>query len=242
MPRRSPGQRASVRFGWLRVGRRSNGLALAAVSAILGFLVVVQLQSQAGVPGLQGRSSQELTVLIGNLSTHNGQLRQEIAVLERQVAALAAGGDRGESSVDAVRTDLRRVRAWVGMAPVRGPGVEITIAGPLPGDAVSELLNELRNAGAEALDVDGVRLVPGSVVAGPAGALTLDGQSLPNPLRVRAIGSPVVRTGSLTRVSGPLAVLDARFPDVLVEVVPADVIELPASERNVVPVHGQPRL
>jgi len=238
--RRSVRPSASALVGSLVVGRRSSRLALSVVTAILGFLVVVQLQSQAAAPGLEGRSSQELTVLIGNLSTHNGQLRQEIAALERQAADLAAGSDRGESSVNAVRTDLRRVRAWIGMAPVRGPGVEITVAGPLPGDAVADLLNELRNAGAEALAVDGIRLVPGSVVVGPSGALTLDGRALPDPLRISAIGAPEILTGSLTRVSGPLAVVDARFPDVLVEVTPADMLQLPASGRRLVPVNGRP--
>lgn len=221
---------------------RPNRVALTVVAGILGFLVVVQLRSQAAAPGLEGRSSQELTVLIAGLSTRNDQLRDEVATLERQAAELQAGDDRGESSIDAVRTDLRRVRAWIGMASVRGPGVALTIAGPVPGDAVADLLNELRNAGAEAVAVDGVRLVPGAVVVGRAGELTLDGRALPDPLRIEAIGAVSVLVGSLTRVAGPLAVLGARFPDVLVEVEPVEDHQLAASDRRLVPVHAEPRI
>lgn len=218
----------------------SSRLSVALVAALLGFLAVRQLYSQAAVPGLEGRSSQELTVLIANLSTRNSQLRDEVAALERQAADLQAGGDRGESSIDSVRTDLRRVRGWIGIAPVRGPGVTVTIAGPIPGDAVADLLNELRNAGAEAIAVGDTRLVPGSVVAGPSGDLRLDGVELPDPLRIHAIGDSAVLVGSLTRIAGPLAVFDARFPDVLVEVEPVDDLQLAASDRPLVPVHAKP--
>jgi uncharacterized protein YlxW (UPF0749 family) len=222
--------------------RRRNRFALTAVTAILGFLVVVQLKSQASAPGLSGQSAQELTVLVANLSTRNDQLRDEISSLEAQAADLANGQTRGESSVDAVRSDLARVKAWIGLAPVRGPGVEVTVAGPLPGDGVEDLLNELRNAGAEAITVEDVWIVPGAVVAGAAGSLLLGEQPLGNPLHIRAIGTPSILTGSLTRVGGPIAQLAARFPEVLIEVDALDSMDLPATDRNLVPANGQPHL
>lgn len=222
--------------------RRRNRFALTVVCAVLGFLVVVQLKSQASAPGLSGQTAQELTVLVANLSTRNDQLRDEISTLEAQATDLSEGQTRGDSSVDAVRSDLARVKAWIGLAPVRGPGVEVTVAGPLPGDGVEDLLNELRNAGAEAIAVEDTRIVPGAVVAGASGSLTLGDQALGNPLHIRAIGTPSILTGSLTRVGGPIAQLGARFPEVLIEVDAVDSMDLPATERNLVPANGQPHL
>jgi uncharacterized protein YlxW (UPF0749 family) len=222
--------------------RVRSRLAVTLVAAILGFLAVVQVRSQATAPGLGERSSQELTVLIANLTTRNEQLRAEIATLQSQAADLAAGGVRGESSLDSVRTDLRRVRAWSGLAPVRGPGVVVTVSGAVPGDAIADVVNELRNAGAEALAVGGVRLVPGVVVSGPPDALTVGRTKLTIPVKIAAIGAAPVLTGSLTRVSGPIAVLSARFPSAVVDVQPVDDMTLPASDRTLVPVHGTPRL
>lgn len=222
--------------------RAANRTALTAVCAILGFLVVVQLKSQASAPGLTGESAQELTVLVANLSTRNDQLRDEISTLEAQATDLTQGRIRGDSSIDAVRSDLARVKAWIGLAPVRGPGVEVTVAGPLPGDGVEDLLNELRNAGAEAIAVEDVRIVPGAVVAGAGGSLTLGERPLGNPVHIRAIGTPSILTGSLTRVGGPIAQLGARFPEVLVEVEALDSMDLPATDRNLVPTNGQPHL
>ena len=52
-----------------------------------------------------------------------------------------------------------------------GAGVRVTVAGPLPGDALEQLLNELRNAGAEAIAIGDDRgSCPGDVADGPGAA------------------------------------------------------------------------
>jgi uncharacterized protein YlxW (UPF0749 family) len=224
------------------VRTRSAQLSVAAVAFVLGLLVVAQLRAQAGAAGLQARSAQELTVLVANLTTRNEQLRREVASLEREVADLTAAAARGESSVDRLRTDLARIRTWAGLDPVVGPGVRVTVGGPLPGVAVEDLLNELRNAGAEALAVGGVRIVPGVVVAGPPGALSVLDTRLPDPFEIEAIGSPETLTGSLTRMGGIVAQLSARFPEATVTVTPVERLRLPATDRDLRPSHGTPTL
>lgn len=221
---------------------RSAQLSVATVAFVLGLLVVAQLRAQAGAAGLQARSAQELTVLVANLTTRNEQLRREVASLEREVADLTAAAARGESSVDRLRTDLARIRTWAGLDPVVGPGVRVTVGGPLPGVAVEDLLNELRNAGAEALAVGGVRIVPGVVVAGPPGALSVLDTRLPDPFEIEAIGSPETLTGSLTRMGGIVAQLSARFPEATVTVTPVERLRLPATDRDLRPSHGTPTL
>lgn len=223
--------------------RRPRGrLALTAVLAILGFLVVLQLRVQSAAPGLAGLSAQELTVLIANLATRNEQLAGEVETLEQQAAALEAGQNRGQDSLGQIEADLRRVQAFSGMTGVLGDGVRVGVEGPLPADAVGQLLNELRNAGAEALAVGAYRLVPGVAIGGRAGALEVDGRLLGDRFEILAIGSPETLTGSLTRAGGPIAQLAAQFPGVLVEVVPADELSLPPTTRDLTLQHGKPRV
>jgi uncharacterized protein YlxW (UPF0749 family) len=222
--------------------RFRNQLTMAAVAFLLGVLVVVQLRTQQAAPGLAGLSAQDLTVLVANLNTRNDQLRKEISGLERELGALATSQSRGETSVDQLRGDLARVRAWAGLEPVFGPGVSVTVDGPLPGPAVEDLLNELRNAGAEAIGIEGIRIVPGTAVAGSDGALSVDGTLLPHPFEIRAIGSSETLTGSLTRVGGPVALVGATYPDVALTVTPLERIDLPPTGRSLIPSHGHPRL
>ena len=217
-------------------------LAIAAVALALGLLVVVQLRAQAGGAGLAQLSSQDLTVLVANLNARNDQLRREVALLEDELAALNQNRLRGEESIDELRADLRRVRAYTGLDPVGGPGVTISISGPIDGSGVEELINELRNAGAEAIGVGEIRIVTGVVVSGVRGAASIAGSRLGLTFELSAIGAPDKLTGSLTRSGGVIAQLAATEPDVIVTVTPVDRIELPATNNDLVPAHGQPRL
>lgn len=222
--------------------RVSGRLAVSAVLVLLGFLVVVQLRSQATNPGLAGKSAQDLTVLVANLTTQNNRLREEIGVLEGQRAAVAAAVQRGDTSAVQIRTDLSRIQGWSGALAITGAGVRIQVDGPLPGDAVGLLINELRNAGAEGIAIGELRDVPGVVVTGPAGDLTVGGVPLQLPLEILAVGQPEALSGSLTRAGGPIAQLAARFPDVSVAVTALDAVTLPATDRDLNPRLGRPRI
>lgn len=221
---------------------RRNQLTIAAVAFVLGLLVIVQLRTQQSGAAFAGLSSQDLTVLVANLNARNDQLRREVANLERELATLTQNTERGEVSLDELRADLRRVRLYAGLEAATGQGVVILIRGPVDGTAIEDLVNELRNAGAEAIALQDVRLVPGVVVAGAAGALQVDGQDLGNPVTLVAIGAPDKLTGSLTRSGGIIAQLAATQPEVTVEVTPVDAVAVPATTKDLVPVSGRPRL
>ncbi len=222
--------------------RLRNQVTIAAVSFILGLLVVVQLRAQAAGSGLGAMSSQDLTVFVANLNAGLDQRRQEIAALERDLATLSANQDRGVVSLGQVRDELASIRAYAGLDPVVGPGVTVTVDGPIDGPAVEDLINELRNAGAEAIGIDGVRIVAGSVVTGGPGQVAVEGDRLDDPFNVSAIGGAETLTGSLTRIGGIVAQVAATYPDVTLTVTPVTRLELPATERVLVPEHGGPRL
>jgi uncharacterized protein YlxW (UPF0749 family) len=223
--------------------RRRSQLTIAAVAFVLGLLVVVQLRSQAGGSGLAQLSSQDLTVLVANLNARNDQLRREGSSLDRELATLVQNRSRGDLSVDEISADLERVRAYAGLDPVAGPGVTISISGPIDGSGVEELINELRNAGAEAIAVGGVRVVTGVVVIGAPREVEVDGSPVgADGFELEAIGAPDKLTGSLTRSGGVIAQLAATLPEVIVTVTPMDRLDLPATTRTLVPAHGHPRL
>jgi len=221
--------------------RPRSQIALAAIALLLGFLLVVQVRAQQAGTGLEAQSSQDLTLLIANLATRSDALRAELADLQRQLDTMSAAKARGETSVGQLRSDLERVRLWAGLEPATGPGVRITVDGPVPAVAMVDLVNELRNVGAEAIAVDGVRVVAGSVVAGPPRGLSIDNTALGPRVEITAIGNAPTLTGALTRAGGIVAQVQATYADVGIEVTPLDAVEVPATERTLVPVVGQPR-
>jgi uncharacterized protein YlxW (UPF0749 family) len=222
--------------------RRSGRIAVGAVLCILGFLVVVQLRSQAGDQGLNGLSVQELTELVANLTTRNNQLRAEIRTLDAQQGAVAAAVERGDTSAAQVRADLNRILGWSGRLAVTGAGIRVTVTGELPGDALAQLLNEMRNAGAEAIAIGGIRIVAGDVPNGPAGEVLIGTAPLTEPVELVGIGQSQTLAGSLTRAGGPIAQLGARFPDAVITVSAEDRVTVPATTHDLAPILARPRL
>jgi uncharacterized protein YlxW (UPF0749 family) len=221
--------------------RPRSQLALAAIALLLGFLVVVQLRAQQASTGLETLSSQDLTLLIANLTTRNDGIRAELADLQRQLASIEATSARGDTSRGQLRADLDRVRLWAGLEPASGSGIRVVITGDAPASAISDLLNELRNVGAEAIAVDDVRVTARTVVAGPPGALSVENTALGDRVVITAIGNPPTLTGALTRAGGIAAQIQASYENVGVEVMPRDRVEIPATALALAPVEGKPR-
>ncbi len=221
---------------------RRAQVSVALVLALLGFLLVVQLRSQGSANGLEELTSQDLTLLVANLNTRNDQLRTEVGDLEGQLIVVDAAAGNGERSAQQLRAEITRDRAWAGLDGAVGQGVTVTLTGPIPASAVQEIVNELRNAGAEALAVDGVRVVNGTVATGDVGALSVDGVSLGNDFSITAIGDKDALAGTLVRPGGVVAFFAARYPDVTVVVTPTERVAVPGTVRTLTPAHGTPHL
>jgi len=215
---------------------------VALVLVVLGFLLIVQLRSQASANGMDQLTSQDLTLLVANLNTRNDQLRGEVGDLESQLVRVQAAAGNGVRSAQQLRTEIARDRAWAGLDAASGQGVTVAVAGPVPASAVQEILNELRNAGAEALAVGGVRVVTDSVAIGDAGALTLDGVALGDAFSVTAIGDKDALAGTFVRPGGVVSLFAATYPDVTVVVTPNGEVDVPGTTRTRTPAHGTPRL
>ena len=94
-----------------------------------------------------------------------------------------------------------------------GPGLRVTIEDPegaVTAGILLDAIQELRGAGAEAIQVDGVRIVVSSYVDGDPGELVIDGQPISAPYDLRAVGPSDDLTVALN-VSGGVVADVARF-------------------------------
>ena len=149
--------------------RRRNQVTIAAVMFVLGILVVVQLRAQTEGSPLAQLSSQDLTVLVANLNGRNDQLRREVATLERDLASLSDDEARGEISMDDLRAELERVRAYAGLSAVVGQRGHRHDQRPHRRGRARGARQRASERGAEAISIAGVRDVPGLVAEGVPG-------------------------------------------------------------------------
>lgn len=214
-------------------------ISLFAVALLVGVLLVGQLRSQARPTEISSLSAQELSQLVDQLSERNRQLRAALADLQQTLREYNAAGTQGQSALDVSREDLRRITAFGGLAPVEGQGIVLQVTGDLDAIALNDLLNELRNAGAEALAVDEIRITNRSVaIQGPV-SLLIDGQQVGRTFTLSAIGSPEGLLSTMERPGGIIAQLQ-QFIDASIVATQSTVITLPATDISLVPQVAKP--
>ena len=208
------------------------------VAFLIGVLGVGQLNSQARPTELSGLSAQELTSLIETLTARNRELRTGLADIREQVRQYEVSGPQGQSALQVSREDLRRITAFGGLAAVDGQGIVMEVDGGLDAIALNDLINELRNAGAEAIAVDEVRITARSVAIQGPRSLEIDGMDIGRRFKLRAIGSPDGLLGAMQRPGGIISQLKL-FISATILISQAEALALPASEVSLLPVTGK---
>jgi uncharacterized protein YlxW (UPF0749 family) len=214
-------------------------LSLFAVALLIGVLLVGQLRSQARPTEISSLSAQELSQLVDTLSDRNRELRSALTDLRETLREYRVAGSQGQSALDVSREDLRRITAFGGLAAVQGQGIVLDVEGDLDAIALNDLLNELRNAGAEALAVDDIRITHRSVaVQGPT-SLVIDGFEVERSFSLEAIGSPEGLLATIERPGGIIAQLQ-QFISASIVARQDDDISLPATAVSLEPQVAQP--
>jgi len=112
---------------------------------------------------------------------------------------------------------------------VSGPGISVRIDGTFDERALSDLVNELRNAGAEAIAVNTARVGPRSWFgATPDHALTVDSAAVRGPWQVRAVGSTDVMYVAMTRTGGIIGQFQLIYKATRFDVSRESTLDLPA--------------
>jgi uncharacterized protein YlxW (UPF0749 family) len=205
--------------------RAQAALEIALVCFVLGLLIVLQLRSTSRAATLLGRTSDQSLVL-ATLVDANAGLRNEIAELEAQLALLNQANR--EQSDAALIAELNRLFVVSGTNAASGPGVRINVSGQINPLDMQDLINELRNAGAEAMDLNGRRLVARSVVARDGNDLVLDDVRLTAPYLLQAIGNSDTLEKALLRHGGLVSLLEYAYPGLTITVSKADGLTLSA--------------
>jgi uncharacterized protein YlxW (UPF0749 family) len=194
--------------------RSAGQIAIALTVALLGFLLATQLRAQQGLAQrLQIERESDLGQILSELTARNDQLVEELGDLRVRLATAAGSGEQERALEEAARTQLRTLQILLGIVPTSGQGITLTIADPqgtVGPDLVLDAIEELRDAGAEAIDVDGVRIVASSAFAGRTGAVTADGRVLKSPYVVTAIGASATLAEAMKIPGGVIDAITAR--------------------------------
>jgi uncharacterized protein YlxW (UPF0749 family) len=219
--------------GVARRGRSQIVFATLAVllCVVLGIAIVTQVRQNESGDSLETARPADLLVLLDSLQQREAALNTEVSDLQRTLAQLQASGSSDQAAIENAQARLAALSILIGTVAATGPGVTLTITDTTPGvpaETMLDVINELRAAGAEAMEIRGgqtaVRVGVDTWVVGTPGALVVDSATLNPPYSVLAIGDPPTLAAamnipggamdSVERVGGTMVVQQADRVDV----------------------------
>jgi uncharacterized protein YlxW (UPF0749 family) len=184
-------------------------VAVAALCGILAFAMVTQVHTTAETGGgLQSARIDDLLGILTDLDHRADRLRSEIASLQQTELRLRSGTGQDQAALQEAQARAQTLGILTGSVAARGPGIVLTVDDPrgtVNADVVVDAIEELRDAGAEAMQLSGVRVVASTYVLNdPAGGLDVDGTRVRAPYRLAVIGNPRTLAGALGIPGGVL--------------------------------------
>lgn len=205
-----------------------------AATAVVGFLLVSQLgTSQRFSQRLEAESEDDLARILASLTDEADALRDEISDLKLSLVNLRNSSRQDGSAERAAREQVKALSVLAGTVPVTGPGLTLVVDdtdGSVGYDNLIDAVQELRDAGAEAVAINDVRVGVASSLAEREGRVLLDGNPLSPPYSITAIGHATTLEGGLKIPGGVLDTLDA-LRGVRAEVQRSARLDVPALAR-----------
>jgi uncharacterized protein YlxW (UPF0749 family) len=183
---------------------------IAVLTALLGFAIVLQVRQNSGNDNLANLRDDDLVGILDDQNARADRLRQEIADLQDTLRRLKDSGDRSLAARQQAIKDAQELGILLGTLPATGPGVQVTVNDPdgkLGPEDLLDVVEELRGAGAEAIQFGSVRVSTSTAFTGTTGQVSVDGKAQTAPYTVLAIGDPKTLDTALNIPGGVAAAI-----------------------------------
>jgi uncharacterized protein YlxW (UPF0749 family) len=234
-PPAAPGRR--------RWGRREPLAAalIGILTLLLGFAFAVQVRSTADDQALAGAREEDLVRILDDLTGREDRLRVQISDQRSALAQLSGADSQSAEALQEARQRAEALGILNGTVAAQGPGLQMTIGDPsgrITAAVLVKVVQELRAAGAETMQVGDVRVGGSTAVTGTPGALQLDGRPVAAPYVFRVIGSPQDMATAMNIPNGVARTV--RLRDGTIDVVQSDHIVVDALRALHPPQYAEP--
>jgi uncharacterized protein YlxW (UPF0749 family) len=213
------------------MGRPGRGqLVVAVLVGVLGFAFVVQLRAAADEGAYAGARRGDLVNLLDSLDSAKDRTDRQVRDLQATLSDLQDDSTATRAALEQAQEESETLAILSGSVAATGPGVRVTIEDPAGGLSSSVLLDtvqELRNAGAEVIEInDQVRVVAQTFFVDDGDQITADGIPIAAPYVIEAIGDPSTMSTAAGIPGGLTSVVETL--EGTVEIEELDTVEITA--------------
>jgi uncharacterized protein YlxW (UPF0749 family) len=199
--------------------RNSTQLLITVLFVILGFTLTAAIAGSRDDSILANARQSDLVSLLDDLAQREARLEAENTRLEDARETLLGGDEYSALNEAKRRADALGVLA--GSEAAAGFGIEITISGNLTATTLIDALQEIRDAGATAIQISdpnlAIRLVANSWFSDSASGVTVSGTALEVPIKISVIGDPAVLKPAIEIPGGLIDTVGSGGGQVVVE-------------------------
>ncbi|GAA3074132.1 hypothetical protein GCM10020000_68900 [Streptomyces olivoverticillatus] len=154
-------------------------LTVALLLCVLGLGLAIQVRSTSDNSALRGARQEDLVRILDELDNRTKRLDDEKRRLESQRTQLESSSNQAAEARKQTAQKEEQLAVLAGTVAAQGPGIELTVSdskGAVESDKLLDTIQELRAAGAEAIQINDVRVVADTYFSGSAGNVEIDGK------------------------------------------------------------------
>jgi len=197
--------RERLRRAFLRPSRAQAVVAV--LLALVGFAGVTQVRFTNVDNTYASFREQDLIDVLNGLAGTTQRAESEVARLQRTRDELLSDTGARDAALAQAQQEADTLAVLAGQVPVTGPGIRITVteeAGTVDVDAMVNLIQERRTAGAEAIQFNGeARVVAQTAFEDAVGGVLVGGTTVTSPYVIDVIGEPSTLAGAVNFPNGP---------------------------------------
>ncbi|MCC2280676.1 DUF881 domain-containing protein [Streptomyces sp. ET3-23] len=168
-------------------------LTVALLLCVLGLGLAIQVRTTSDNSALRGARQEDLVRILDELDSRTKRLDDEKRKLESQKAELESSSNQAAEARKQTAQKEDQLGVLAGTVAAEGPGIELTVSdtkGAVEPDKLLDTIQELRAAGAEAIQINDVRVAADTYFSGSAGKVEIDGKKVSQPYKFKVIGKP----------------------------------------------------
>lgn len=205
--------------------KKAIGLVLGAMCFALTAGICVQIKTVNNTSSKVSQNYEEnnLRAEVLKYKEKYDNLLKETEKIDAQLQEQIDSATKNNSELEEAKNQINEGNKMIGLTEVTGPGIILTIAdSDVESNSVLDpnnflihdidllkVVNELKNAGAEAISINGQRIILTTPIICGGNIININGEKIGSPFEIKAIGSPEA-LANLSRPGGYLSKLEDR--------------------------------
>lgn len=218
------------------MNKKSISLILGLMCLALTFGIAVQIRTVNGTGTTVSTNAEEneLRDAVLKAKEKYDNLYKDLEEIEAQLEIERTNSTQNNTELEQLESAIKEGSKVLGLSEVTGNGIIITLNDSQSVSASNwyadtnllivhdtdliNIVNELKNAGAEAISINGQRIITTSAIECDGSVIKINGEKMAPPFEIKAIGLTESLSGAVNRVGGYLDYFKDRFLEVTLEI------------------------